>query len=150
VGVSVISQLIPTTKREALMTARDKINAYLEAGFVHHKSDYEIALLARQLAKWWLDFVRNILVIGGLYYIAEKSGSAVLKIFSYINFGVLIWYITAHFNTWSFRFFPYIKNQRVNNFVNLAIWGALYGAAFGGSMIAFAAIFSALQVLQVH
>jgi hypothetical protein len=132
------------------MSALDKINAYLEAGFVRHKSDYAIALLARQLAKWWLDFVRNILVVAGLYYLAEKSGSATLKIFSYINFGALIWYVSAHFNTWSFRFFPYIKNQRLNTCVNFAIWGALYSAAFWGSMIAFAAIFAALQFLQVH
>lgn len=130
------------------MSALDKINAYVTAGFVRHTSDYEIAVPARQLAKWWLELVRNILVVAGLYYLADKSGSTPLKIFSYINVAVLGWYMSSHFNTWSFRLFPYIKNRRMNIAVNTTLWLVLYGCAWVGCIYAGVLIFKSLAVLQ--
>ena len=130
------------------MSALDKINAYVTAGFVRHTNDYEIAVLARQLAKWWLELVRNILVVAGVYYLADKSGSTPLKMFSYVNVAVLGWYISSHFNTWSFHLFPYIKNPRINTVVNMTVWSVLYGCAWLGCVFAGVLIFESLAVLQ--
>src|SRR4051812_10571338 len=47
------------------MNESARIKAYLEAAFVRHTHDYQIALVSRRLAKWWLEFVRNILVVAG-------------------------------------------------------------------------------------
>jgi hypothetical protein len=121
---------------------------YTNAGFLRHQSDYEVALVARAAAKWWLEFVRNFIVVVGFFYIAAKSDSALLKAFSYVNCGVLLWYITAYFNTWSFRFFPYIQNKRLNFLVNATLWSVVYVAAWLSCIGAGAAAFKAFETLQ--
>src|SRR3954451_8502488 len=114
------------------MSAWDKLNAYFEAAFVRHTHDYNAAIMIQRLTKWWLEFARNILVVGGLYYLAEKSDSTALKIFSYINLAALFAYMTSHFNNWSFRLFPYIQKRALYNIVNLGIWLVFaLGLSFG-------------------
>jgi hypothetical protein len=83
----------------------EKLVAYLNAAFQRHQTDYEVSLWARQASKWWLDFFRNIVVVSTVYYLAERSDSTVLKVFSYAYYGALIWFVSSYFNTWSFRFF---------------------------------------------
>lgn len=126
----------------------DKFVAYLNAAFVRHTSDYETALWARQATKWWLDFFRNLVVVSTVYYLAERSDSTVLKLFSYVYACALVAFVSSYFNTWSFRFFPYIKNPKTNFWVNLLIWVVLYMAVSIGCYIALAAVFKSLSLLQ--
>jgi hypothetical protein len=126
----------------------EKFNAYLNAAFVRHTADYETSLWARHASKWWLDFFRNIVVVSTVYYLAEKSGNTVLKFFSYAYYGVLIAFVGSHFNTWSFRFFPYIKNPKTNIWINGLIWIVLYTVVTTGCYIALATVFKSLSLLQ--
>src|SRR4030095_17220850 len=126
----------------------EKIDAYLQAAFVRHTSDYQTALWARHATKWWLDFFRNLVVVSTVYYLAERSDSTVLKIFSYAYYAALLGFVSSYFNTWSFRFFPYIKNPKTNFWVNGLIWIALALAVFQGCFIALGAVFTSLSLLQ--
>lgn len=131
------------------MTEPDnKLQAYFDDAFQRHEVDYKASVWARQASKWWLDLFRNIIVVSGVYYLAQKADSTVLKIFSYAYFGALIWFVSSYFNTWSFRFFPYIKNPRLNFWANGAIWIVLYGAITLVCYVGLAAVFKSLSVLQ--
>lgn len=134
--------------RDSVRSESEKIEIYLEATFVRHRHDYEIAILARQFSKWWLDFARNILVVGGLYYSTDKSGSTTLKVFSYINLAALFWYMMAYFNTWSFRPFPFIQNGFWYAFVNFGIWLIMYAVMLGASVAGFVLVFQSLAVIS--
>jgi hypothetical protein len=57
-------------------------------------------------------------------------------------------FVSSHFNTWSFRFFPYIKNLKVNIWVNGIIWLVLYLAVIISCYAALGAVFKSLSLLQ--
>lgn len=124
------------------------LSDYINAGFVRHTADHQISELARHAAKWWLDFVRNFIVVVGFFYLARKSGNSVLQLFSYINCLVLLWYLTSYFNTWSFRFFPYIKNPRLLFWVNVVPWLIIYMCVWSSCIFLGTMLFKSFQFLQ--
>jgi hypothetical protein len=128
----------------------EKINNYWNAAFVRHTVDYETSLKARHATKWWLDFFRNLVVVSTVYYLAERSDSTVLKIFSYVYYAALLAFVSSYFNTWSFRFFPYIKNPKMNFWVNGLVWIVLALAVFVGCFAALGAVFRSLSLLQAR
>ncbi len=60
--------------------------------------------IIRDGAKWFLDFLRNILIVGGLFVLAEKSGNRYLEILSWVAGGVLFIYLSSYWTALGFRF----------------------------------------------
>jgi hypothetical protein len=69
-----------------------------------------------------LEQVRNLLAVSAFYFLAEKTGSAILKALSTVTIMLFLNYLWNWQNTFSFRFLPYIKNERANFCVNLVLW----------------------------
>jgi hypothetical protein len=127
-----------------------KILEYFERGFVRHEADYWAAQQIRSFAKWWLDLVRNALVVSALIYLAYKSDSVPLKTFAYFTGAVLFAYCTSYYNNWSFVFFPGIKRPFLNVILNTTLWVVVYGVVFWSSIAAVAAVAKALLAIQVR
>jgi hypothetical protein len=51
--------------------------------------------VSRALGKWWLDLIRNIIVVGVLRYFSLKSNDVVLQIMTYITYVALVGYINS-------------------------------------------------------
>lgn len=124
------------------------LKEYIEQGFVLHDSDIWVTKQIRAFAKWWLELARNAIVVTGLIYLADKSNSVTLKVFAYGTSIVLLGYCMSHLNTWSFRFVPGIKHERINRVANAAAWGVISGCIFGPVIFMMVGVFQALLSLQ--
>jgi hypothetical protein len=52
--------------------------------------------------------------VSAFYFLAQKSDSELLKVLAAVTYFLLFAYFAGWSNTFSFLFFPYIKNQRLN------------------------------------
>ena len=63
----------------------------------------------RTFTKWWLDLMRNIIVVAVLLFLAKKSDSWPLTIIAYVSFGAVVLYCLTY-TTWWF-FYPLHKYE---------------------------------------
>jgi len=126
------------------------LKEYLEKGFSRHEADHWAALKVRAFAKWWLDLVRNAVVVAAFVYLARKSESVPLKALAYSTAAVLFGYCTSYFNTWSFAFLPGIKHERWNFWINMVLWLVVFTFVFWIAIAAMASAFNALLTVQTH
>jgi len=123
----------------------NKLNKYFSDGFLLHEADFQAGKHIRALTKWWLELVRNLLVVSAFYFLALKSDSTVLKILAQLSLLVFLAYFSTWQNTFSFRFFPYIKNPKVNFWFNLVVWLAICMPIYFFIIIAVTRAFQALS-----
>jgi hypothetical protein len=62
----------------------------------------------RAFGKWWLDLIRNIMVVGVLRYFSLKSNDIVLQIISFITYLALVGYINSFL-------FEYISTRSIED-----------------------------------
>jgi len=63
-------------------------------------SDLWVAEKIRAFAKWWLDLVRNIVVVAVLLYVSRKANSWPITIIAYASFGALVGYCLTYSSWW--------------------------------------------------
>jgi hypothetical protein len=73
----------------------DGLARYLNAAVGLRENAFNDAI--QRLCRWWLEFARNVLVVGGFLYIAVRSGDTALIIFAWISLGVLNIYMLSLF-----------------------------------------------------
>jgi hydrogenase/urease accessory protein HupE len=59
--------------------------------------------MLRDFGKWVLDLMRNIIVVGVIQYMAEKTGSIWVKAASFVSYGALILYCGSYIQIWTAR-----------------------------------------------
>jgi hypothetical protein len=57
----------------------------------------------RAIAKWWLDLMRNVVVVSVLLYLSKKSDSWPLPIVAYVSFASLVLYCLTYTTWWFFN-----------------------------------------------
>jgi hypothetical protein len=84
----------------------------------------------RALIRWLFDLVKNILIVGGLKFLAIKSGSVVLSLVGIVAFASIMLYCVTYMQTWQLRLFhPWWPNNlaRASDLlVNLAIVAPIF------------------------
>jgi len=94
----------------------------------------EIALwgLVRNFSQWFFDLLRNFVLVGGLKYFAEKSGSTVLFYLHELALVVLFFYCLSYADQWYVNLFGFLEDKRhahwLNRAVNFGIAVALFFA----------------------
>ena len=75
----------------------------------------ELALLqvVRNFAKWFFDLLRNFVLVGGLKYFAEKSGSAILFYLHEFALIVIFLYCLSYADQWYINLFGFLENKRL-------------------------------------
>jgi len=92
----------------------------------------EIALwqLVRNFSQWFFDLLRNFVLVGGLKYFFEKSGSAVLFYLHEFALVVIFFYCLSYADQWYLNLFGFLGNKRVahwlNRTVNFGVAAALF------------------------
>ena len=92
----------------------------------------EIALwqLVRNFSQWFFDLLRNFVLVGGLKYFYEKSGSAVLFYLHEFALVVIFFYCLSYADQWYLNLFGFLGNKRVahwlNRTVNFGVAAALF------------------------
>jgi len=123
----------------------DKFNRYWKDAVFIHEGELWTAQFNRNLAKWWLEFIRNLLVASAFYFLAEKSGSIILKTLAAITYVALLSYVISYTYPFSVRLFPYIKNQRWNLWINLIAWTVIWAPIFFSMTVGLAVAFETLS-----
>ena len=92
----------------------------------------EIALwqLVRNFSQWFFDLLRNFVLVGGLKYFYEKSGSAVLFYLHEFALLVIFLYCLSYADQWYINLFSFLSNRdiahRLNRAVNIGLAIALF------------------------
>ena len=83
----------------------------------------EIALwqLVRNFSKWFFDLLRNFVLVGGLKYFAEKSGSPVLFYLHEFALGVIFLYCLSYADQWYLNLFGFLEDKRRAHWLNVAV-----------------------------
>lgn len=101
----------------------------------------EIDLAARKteaerivaLDRFWLgaapklfEWLRWVIILGAITYVANQSNSLAFKILLGISYGVMLLYFQSFFYQVKFKNFPLVKNQNVERFISIGL-SALLG-----------------------
>ena len=86
--------------------------------------------LVRNFSNWFFDLLRNFVLVGGLRYFAEKSGSTVLWYLHAFALFVILLYCLSYADQWYVNLFGFLENRRhahwLNRAVNLSIAVGLF------------------------
>jgi hypothetical protein len=106
----------------------------------------EIAVLdvVRNFSQWFFDLLRNFVLVGGLKYFYEKSGSPVLFYLHELALGVILLYCLSYADQWYLNLFGFLANKwhahLLNRAVNIGIAVGLFLMIRWGSSIIVAEI----------
>ena len=79
----------------------------------------------RNFSHWFFDLLRNFVLVGGLRFFAEKSGSTVLWTLHAIALFVIVLYCLSYADQWYVNIFGFLKDKRLahrlNRIVNVGI-----------------------------
>ena len=94
---------------------------YLSQLFVQR--DDEVALLdvVRNFSQWFFDLLRNFVLVGGLKYFYEKSGSEVLFYLHQIALVVMFVYCLSYADQWYINLFSFLENKTLAHSLNRAV-----------------------------
>lgn len=102
----------------------------------------ELWQLVRNFSKWFFDPLRNFVLVGGLKYFYEKSGSAVYL--HELALVVLFFYCLSYADQWYVNLFGFLEDKRrahwLNRTVNFGIAVALFFAIRWGVSVIVAEI----------
>lgn len=99
----------------------------------------EIALLdlVRNFSRWFFDLLRNFVLVGGLKYFYEKSGSTVLFYLHQVALLVILAYCISYAEQWYINLFGFLENKRLahglNRAVNVGIAVLLFAVMWWGA-----------------
>jgi hypothetical protein len=83
----------------------------------------EIALwqLVRNFSQWFFDLLRNFVLVGGLKFFYEKSGSAVLFWLHEFALVVIFFYCLSYADQWYLNLFGFLSDKRLAHWLNRAV-----------------------------
>ena len=83
----------------------------------------EIALwqLVRNFSQWFFDLLRNFVLVGGLKYFYEKSGSKVLFYLHQMALVVIFVYCLSYADQWYINLFSFLENKTLAHWLNRAV-----------------------------
>jgi hypothetical protein len=99
------------------------VNFTLYRQQLRQQREGEIALwqLVRNFSQWFFDLLRNFVLVGGLKYFYEKSGSAVLFYLHEFALIVIFLYCLSYADQWYLNLFGFLENKRLAHWLNMAV-----------------------------
>jgi hypothetical protein len=79
------------------------------------------AELVRNFSQWFFDLLRNFVLVGGLKYFYEKSGSSVLFYLHEFAIGVILLYCLSYADQWYLNLFSFLSNRQLAHILNRAV-----------------------------
>jgi hypothetical protein len=79
------------------------------------------AQLVRNFAQWFFELLRNFVLVGGLKYFYEKSGSPILFYLHEFALIVMFFYCLSYADQWYINLFSFIENKRLAHWLNRTV-----------------------------
>ena len=82
----------------------------------------------RNFSQWFFDLLRNFVLVGGLKYFYEKSGSTVLFYLHEFALVVIFLYCLSYADQWYVNLFSFLEDKRIAHLLNRAfnsVWRSL-------------------------
>jgi hypothetical protein len=110
------------SKRNNQESKVERISRFVREMVLESDTEPKTAAYLRTFTKWLFDLLRNILIVGFLFYLAKRTNSTVLRTAAAVADGMLIVYLLSYFNPWAVR--PYQTFYRVQkpSVVDFIIW----------------------------
>ena len=81
--------------------------------------------LVRNFSQWFFDLLRNFVLVGGLKYFYEKSGSEVFFYLHQFALFVIFLYCLSYADQWYVNLFGFLSNRRPAHFLNRIVNSAI-------------------------
>ncbi len=94
--------------------------SYRQQLFEQPEGELALLQLVRNFAKWFFDLLRNFVLVGGLKYFAEKSGSAILFYLHEFALIVIFFYCLSYADQWYINLFGFLENKRLAYWLDIA------------------------------
>jgi hypothetical protein len=94
------------------------------------EGEIELWQLVRNFSQWFFDLLRNFVLVGGLKYFYEKSGSPVLFYLHQLALVVILFYCLSYADEWYVNLFGFLKNKRPAHWLNRAVNFGIAAALF--------------------
>jgi hypothetical protein len=94
------------------------------------EGEIELWQLVRNFSQWFFDLLRNFVLVGGLKYFYEKSGSAVLFYLHQFALVVIFFYCLSYADEWYVNLFGFVENKRSAHWLNRAVNFGIAAALF--------------------
>lgn len=127
------------------MTWLDRVNAYFAAAYKPNTVGQQVGSWFRSASRWWMEFARNVLVVGTLLFLADKTNSIALKVFGLLTACAMVVYIYSFHQFGRIDLFPYIKDPKRHRWTNGIAWVAISTALFFLAFKGFEAVTDALS-----
>ena len=75
----------------------------------------------RNFSHWFFDLLRNFVLVGGLRYFAEKSGSTILWVLHAFALFVILLYCLSYADQWYVNVFGFLDDRRHAHWLNRAV-----------------------------
>ena len=85
------------------------------------EGEIAVAQLVRNFSQWFFDLLRNFVLVGGLKYFYEKSGSEVLFYLHQIALVVIFVYCLSYADQWYINLFSFLENKTLAHWLNRAV-----------------------------
>jgi hypothetical protein len=79
------------------------------------------AQLVRNFSQWFFELLRNFVLVGGLKYFYEKSGSPVLFYLHEFALVVIFFYCLSYADQWYISLFSFLSDKRLAHWLNRAV-----------------------------
>jgi hypothetical protein len=103
---------------------------YLGQLFVQREGETAVLDVVRNFSRWFFDLLRNFVLVGGLKFFYEKSGSEVLFYLHQFAIVVIFLYCLSYADQWYINLFSFLENRRLahrlNRAVNLSLAAMLF------------------------
>jgi hypothetical protein len=117
---------------------------YFDHLFRRPQEQHAVYDLVRNFSNWFFDLLRNFVLVGGLKYFAEKSGSTVLWYLHELALIVILLYCLSYADQWYVNLFGFLENKRhahwLNRTFNLGVAVALFFLIRWGAQVIVAEI----------
>ena len=94
---------------------------YLSQLFVQRENELAVFNVVRNFSQWFFDLLRNFVLVGGLKYFYEKSGSEVLFYLHQIALVVIFVYCLSYADQWYINLFSFLENKTLAHWLNRAV-----------------------------
>jgi protein-S-isoprenylcysteine O-methyltransferase Ste14 len=129
------------------MSWSTKIKGYFDAAYVPDPRSVDASSALRANIRWWMELLRNLLVVTTITFLAHKSNNILPKIVAYFSIGALFLYFYTYSRNASFHFFPFVKDPKRHAFINEGVWAIVRTAILFALFAAFMSVFEELGKL---
>jgi hypothetical protein len=111
---------------------------YIQEFFRSDDADQAVAKDVRKLCKWWLETIRNLVVVCLLWYVAEKSHSLVMWLLAIVSVLAFLFYWLSSIMIWGFTPYSFPRAHPIKRIfltilgtaISLLVFWTIYNSIF--------------------